>query len=395
MMQSSENENNRVIDFLCIPSFMVAVESIKNPSLKCRPSIVAPLKSDSAKVWDVSELAKSCGVRKGMDLTIAKRLCRDIEIINPNPDLYKSIHQKILFKISRLTPIFEDAKWGRIYLDFSGFEKLYGEPLDFAKQIEREIKNDFRLSVRLGISNNKLIAKAATHCDFIQGNILKVSANERMSFLDPFPNDILPVIKDFKQQLYNPLANIFEDLNLLTVADLKRLDLVTLEAFFVEQSLLIYEMSRGIDRRPVTPARLEDTISMDVHIEEHNDRGRILQLLYILADDVFYKLRESGKSCSEIKLGIRYSDFKYLARSISLDYHVQYAYEVYPELKKALDFLVGRRVAIRYLIIELGKINKNELQLSLFDDHQQKIMKSLDEINKRFPNNISKGRRGV
>lgn len=379
----------RTIDFLNISSFMVEVERVKDPALRTRPAVVAPLNSDSAKVWDASCEAKALGIYKGMELAIAKRIERGLKIVAPNPDLYGSIHKKLMHQASRLTPLFEDAGAGKIYLDFTGFDKLYGRPQDFARRVKKSIAENFSLTPRMGIARNKLVAKAATNPYQVSEDVFWVPKTG--NFLDPFPHHALPVIRELKNS--SPLVDIFEDLNLLTVQDLKRLDLLTLEAIFPAKHELIFQMARGIDSRPVLPPKNEPTIVVEAHLEEEtNSLTKLGQKLSALAQEAFAKLRAKSYLTKKIKVALRYSDYKYLEKTVLLRGHKEYAHEVEAELERSLGFLFTRRTGVRYLFLELMDLGKQETQLSLLEDPQKPLLDAMDKINKKFPTKLKFGR---
>lgn len=378
----------RTIDFLNIASFMVQVERVKDPGLRSMPVVVAPPNSDSAKVWDASREAKDAGIHKGMELAIAKRLDRSLRVIEPNPDLYASIHKKLMHHASRLTPLFESAGLGKIYLDFTGFDKLYGRPQDFARRVRSNISSSFGLPPRIGVAENKLVAKAATNPYQVQEDVFWLP--RAGNFLDPFPNHALPVIKEFKSS--SALADIFEDLNLLTVQDLKGLDLVTLGAIFPNKHELIFQMSRGIDHRPVITAKNRPSIIVESHLEETNSLIRLREILQSLSDEAFARLRAKSYLSSKIKVALRYSDYKYLEKTISLRGAKQYSHEVGMDLERALGFLFTRRTSVRYLMLELMELGKQESQLSLFEDSKKPLMEAMDKINKKFPRKLKFGR---
>jgi DNA polymerase-4 len=389
----------RTIDFINISSFMIEIERINNHELRNRPVVVAPLKSDSAKIWDVSLEAEQNGVHRGMELAVARKIYRGLEVVNPNPDLYESLQRKLLFKASRLTPLYEGEKLGQIYLDFTGFNKLYGNPLDFGQKLKRSIEHEFNLKPRLGIASNKLVSKAATNLHFVDGDIHQVLETTVDNFLDPFPNTVLPVVKDIKKQSKNYRFDIFEDLNLSTVLDLKKLDLVTLGAVFPSVFHHIHEMSRGIDFRVVSPPLSEPTVALDLHLEETNSRSDILNTLYTLADKAYGHLREQNKSSSEFKLAIRYSDFKYLEKTVNLRAPIKYSHEMYEELKRSFNFLFARRTTVRYLLLELRQLEHEQVQLDLFSESSsckseltKKLFNAMDDINKKFPDKVNLGR---
>ncbi len=151
-------------------------------------------------------------------------------------------------------------------------------------------------------------------------------------------------------------------------------------------------MSRGVDSRIVSPPSNEPVITLDIHLEETNDRTHLLGTLFRLADSVFEQCRKQNKSCSEFKLALRYSDFKYLEKTVNLKTSVKYSHEIYDELKRCFSFLFTRRTAVRYFMIELRQITSEQTQLNFFDDNNKKIFNAIDDINKKFPEKVSLGK---
>ncbi len=380
--------NKRTVDFLNISSFLVEVERVKDPALKERPAVVAPLNSDSAKIWDASPEAKSLGITKGMELVVAKRIERSLKIAPPNPDLYQSVHKKLLHQASRMTPLFEDAGAGKIYLDFTGFDKLYGRPEAFARKIKETISYSFNLRPRLGVAANKLVAKAATNPYQVEEDVFSVMEKRAESFLEPFPNRALPVVKELQKSSFD----IFEDLNLVSVKDLKSLDLMTLEAFFPGSHELIFEMARGIDHRPVIPPKHEPSIFVDAHLEETNELNKLSQILNTLAANAFARMRAKSFLSKKFKVALRYADYKYLERVVELRDHIEYAHEAQAQLERSLGFLFTRRTSVRYLALELMDLSRKETQLSLLEDPKKPLMDAMDQINKRFPRKLKLGK---
>jgi len=381
----------RIVDFLNISSFMVEVERVKDPSLKSRPAIIAATNSDRSKVWDVSSEAKEIGIVKGMDLAVAKRMEKGLRVVEPRPDLYNSIHKKLLYMASRLTPVYESCAPGKIYLDFSGFDKLYGRPQNFARKIQSNIQEGFQLRPRLGISENKLVAKAATNPYQISEEVFLVNGSDKERFLDPFPNQVLPVIKQLKKS--SSYMEIFDDLNLQTVGDLKCLDPITLEAIFPEKSRLIFQMARGIDNSPVTPPKNEPTVIVEAHLEEEtNSLERIREVMFALSEQAFAKLRSKGFFTRKFKLALRYSDYKYLEKTSKLESSIEYSHDLQAQLLRSLGFLYTRRTSIRYIMIELMDLGKQQVQLSLLEDPKKPLISAMDQINKKFPRKIKLGR---
>ena len=78
-------DRERAVIHLNVADFAVAVERAVDPRLRGRPVIVAPRGAVRAAVHDMSDEAYRAGVRKGMPLTRAERICRDAVIRPPRP----------------------------------------------------------------------------------------------------------------------------------------------------------------------------------------------------------------------------------------------------------------------------------------------------------------------
>ena len=73
---------NRFILHLNVADFAVAVERVVDLTLREKPVIVAPLQAARAAVYDMSEEAYRDGVRKGMLLNRATRMCRKARVLS-------------------------------------------------------------------------------------------------------------------------------------------------------------------------------------------------------------------------------------------------------------------------------------------------------------------------
>ena len=194
------------------------------------------------------------------------------------------------------------------------------------------------------------------------------------------------------KELQKSSLDIFEDLNLLSVRDLKRLDPLTLQAFFPGSHELIFEMARGIDHRPVIPPKHEPSVFVDAHLEETNELNKLSQVLHTLAANAFARMRAKSYQSRKIKVALRYADYKYLERVVELRDHIEYAHEAQAELERSLWFSLCPQTSVRYLALELMDLSRRETQLSLLEDPKKPLMDAMDEINKKFPRKLKLGR---
>jgi DNA polymerase-4 len=153
----------RSILHLNVADFAVAVERTADPGLRGRPVVVAPPGSPRARVYDMSEEAFRAGVRKGMPLARALRLCRYARLLPPRPGLYRRAMAALARRALRYTPLVEaEEASGHLYLDLTGTGRLWGPPRDVARRLYREVRTELGLDPIWTLAANKLVAKAAS-----------------------------------------------------------------------------------------------------------------------------------------------------------------------------------------------------------------------------------------
>ena len=127
------NPYNRSIIHLNVADFAVAVERAVDHRLRERPVIIAPEGAVRAAVYDMSNEAYLVGIRKGMALRRAVRLCKDVQILPPHPDRYELAMRDVLKRALPYSPLIEAGEDdGHLFMDASGISRLFGSPRDVA-----------------------------------------------------------------------------------------------------------------------------------------------------------------------------------------------------------------------------------------------------------------------
>ena len=130
----------RSIIHLNVADFAVAVERVVNSGLRERPVVVAPQGSARARVYDMSEEAYQCGVRKNMPLRTARRLCRDAHVLPPRPDRYERAMRALFKRALTYSPLVESGEVdGHLFVDITGTSRLFGPSVDVAWRMRRQV----------------------------------------------------------------------------------------------------------------------------------------------------------------------------------------------------------------------------------------------------------------
>ena len=237
----------RSIIHLNVADFAVAVERIVDRRLQNRPMIVAPLGSARAVVYDMSEEAYQCGIRKHMPLRMARRLCPDASVLHPHPDRYERAMRALLKQALPYSPLDEAGDGdGHLFGDTTGTGRLFGPPGDSAWRLHRQGKTDLGLDPIWSVAPNKLVAKAATRRVKPVGEYV-VGAGEEAVFLAPLPIRLVPGLeRDDLDRL--------KAFNFTRVSQVMALSLEHLQVPFGNRARFLYEAVRGSDSSPVLPA---------------------------------------------------------------------------------------------------------------------------------------------
>src|SRR5690349_23305887 len=74
--------------FLDPPEFCIRVESLVAPRLRERPIVVAAPGAERATVLALSAEARAAGIARGTEVRLAQKICPDLGVLPPNPELY-------------------------------------------------------------------------------------------------------------------------------------------------------------------------------------------------------------------------------------------------------------------------------------------------------------------
>ena len=246
----------RKIIHIDMDAFYASVEIRDNPALKLRPVAVGGDPQGRGVIATANYLARKYGVRSAMPSWKAKLLCPDLLIILPDFEKYKEESRAICEIFHSFTDIIEPLSLDEAFLDVSKSEAFGGSATLIAKEIRRQIWEERHLTASAGVAPNKFLAKVAS--DWNKPNGLCVITPED---IEAFVNQ-LPVEKI--SGIGHVMAKRLHALNIYTCGELQQLNVDNLHEHFGSRAWNLYELCRGIDRRPVTIERIRKTLSVEM-----------------------------------------------------------------------------------------------------------------------------------
>jgi DNA polymerase-4 len=365
-------------------AFYASVETIKDPSLRGKPVVVGGL-GGRGVVTSASYEARVFGVASAMPIVRARRLCPQAAFLPNDFESYEDYSRRIRTIFGRYTPLVEPLSLDEAFLDISGSIKLFGAPLDIARRIKSDVAA-IGLPSTVGVAPNKFLAKLASTRAKPDG-LLVVPHDSVKEFLHPLPVTALWGVGE-------GTGDVLKRLGLKTVGDIAAIPRSTLQRAVGEAvGAHLHLLAQGIDDRSVTPDEPAKSVgSEETYHRDLDDEGEILRELLRLCDRTAARLRSKGLCGRTVTLKIRWSNFKTITRSRTLDAAVDTAPEIYAVARSLYARLDPERPRIRLIGVSVSGVSAGppQRQLDLLTmTHKpgwREASAAIDEIRGRFGN---------
>ena len=338
------NRKRRIIFHLDMDHFYTAVEERENPILRGKAVIVGadPKHGHGRGVVSTSNYkAREAGVRSGIPISRAWRLCPEAVYLPPNFPLYIKVSDAVMEIAKSHGDKFE--QWGidEAFLDVSGRARDFDEAETLAKRLKHEIKEKEHLTASIGVGPNKLVAKIAS--DFHKPDGLTVvRENEVEAFLAPLPvRRLLWVGKKTEAKL--------KPLGVQTIGDLARFDPAVLNEMFGVMGVQLHLAARGIDNSEVEQRTGMKSISHETTFEQDTDDLAVISAAVdALCDDVAKETAEQQLFFKTVTIKVRYQNFETHTYAKSLSFQTNRAQDLRKTARELLrtHLKPGRKVRL-------------------------------------------------
>ncbi len=333
-----------------------------------------------------SPVAKKMGVVTAEPLYMARRKCPGLKIFKGDYELYHKESNKLYEYFCLFTDKIERFSIDECFLDMTGTELLYPDPIQLAYKMKDEIYQKFGYTVNIGIANNKLCAKMAS--DFEKPNkvhtLFQYEIEEKMW---PLPvTDLFMVGKSSSKTLM--------EMGIRTIGDLAHIDVHFLRKRFKSQGDMMHEYANGIDYSEVIPRNSKSkSISTTETLPKDIDTfSELKKVLMKQAERVGRQARKEKLYAKTIALIFKTNDFVSYSHQIKLINPTNVTAEIYQTSLEILE-KGWKREPLRLIGIRLSDFTQNNhKQISLFDVekdyHSDKIQEVMDHISDKYGDGI-------
>jgi DNA polymerase IV len=287
--------------------FYAAVEVRDDPSLAGKPVVVGGRPEGRGVVAAASYEARRYGIHSAMASAHAVRRCPDLVFLKPDFARYRKESEAIFAIFHELTPLVQPASLDEAYLDVSEHLRPWGSATAIAREIRRRVREERRLTVSVGVGPNRLVAKIASDFDKPDG-LTVVKPSQVEAFLAPLPVRRLHGVGPATEQA-------LAELGVVTVADLRRLEVEALTQRFGRWGEALHQYARGIDDRPVSVDRERKSVGTETtYARDIDDAATVEAELAKHAGEVAEYLQKRGLLARTVTIKVRYADFTTVTR---------------------------------------------------------------------------------
>jgi DNA polymerase-4 len=358
-------------------AFYATVEKRDNPEIADRPVIIGGGKR--GVVSAACYIARTFGVRSAMPMFKALELCPDAAVVGPDMAKYVRVGREVRHAMQALTPLVEPLSIDEAFLDLSGTERVHGMiPAKVLARFAAEVERTIGITVSVGLSCNKFLAKIASDLDKPRG-FATLDQEEACALLKDKPVGFIFGVGPATQERL--LQRGFR-----TVGDLQRADEIEMMKQFAAEGRRLWRLARGIDDRVVVPDRDAKTISNETTFDKDiRDFATLEKILWRLSEKVSSRLKSGELSGSTITLKLKTADFRQRTRAQSIQGPTQLAAKIFATarelLAREIDGTSFRLIGTGVSALKPGSAADDTDMLDRRSAHAERAM---DDLRRKF-----------
>ena len=327
--------------------------------------------------------AKKRGVVTAETLFSAKKKCPNLKVYPPDYIFYKKMSDSMLDLIRSYSPDIEQMSIDECFLDYTPVKHLYGNEVEFAYKLKKEIYDKLGFTVNVGIGNNKLCAKMAS--DFSKP--YKVHT----LFENEIEEKMWPLLVDDLFGIGKKTAIKLHNLNINTIYDLAHTDSDFLYKYFKNQAFDMIDSANGRGSDIVVseenqPKGIGNEITLNRNI---SSKEELEPYLLALSENVAIRLRRQKKYASVVVVTLKDKFFRRFSHQKKLVNATNLTEEIYDT---AIDILseMNTEDGIRLIGVRLDKLSETSShQVSLFEnlkvrENSNELEKTVDGLKEKY-----------
>jgi DNA polymerase-4 len=345
-------------------------------------------------VLSANYLARHAGVRSGMPMTRARRLCPGAEVISPDFDTFTTVSSSVMENFRRITPLVEVLSLDEAFLDVRGSTRRLGTPVEIAERLRATIHDEQGITCSVGVAGSVTMAKMASRWAKPDG-VFVCAPSSVTTLLHPLDVGELYGVGEKTSELLHRLG-------LATIGDIAHTPVRTLQRAVGDHlGRHLHDLAWGVDDRQVV-ARNSSAFgtvmggdpdksmgASETFGHDTDDRTVIVRELLRLTDRVTTRMRVAGVAGRTITITVRFADFTTITRSRTLGEATDVTQEIFREAVRSYDALGLQRARIRLVGVRLeGLVPRERVHRQLLLGQREhgwsEADRAADRVTRRF-----------
>jgi len=295
-----------------LDAFYASAEKARNPELIGRSLVIGadPKKGHGRVVAACSYEARKFGIKSGIPISRAYKLCPDAVYLRPDFAYYNALSGEIMNLFRKFTSKLEQASIDEAYLDISDKVSSYDEAESYVKDIKKALKADFSLTCSVGVAVNKSIAKIASDMNKPDG-VTIVKDEDSKEFLAPLAVEKISGVGA-------KTAEVLQRMGIKTIGELAKTDGKELVRIFGKNGVWLWGIANVLERVEVEEVLERKSISHEFTFQKDTDDEKLIRNT---VDDLIVKVHKrlinDNLVCKTIGIKIRYQNFTTFIREKS------------------------------------------------------------------------------
>jgi DNA polymerase-4 len=359
-------------------AFYATVEKRDNPEIADQPVIVGGGKR--GVVSAACYVARTYGVRSAMPMFKALDLCPTAVVVKPDMAKYVRVGREVRQEMRKLTPLVEPLSIDEAFLDLGGTQRLHGMiPAKVLARFARDIQHNLGITVSIGLSVNKFIAKIASDLDKPRGFAVLDQADATALLASRPVGFIFGVGPATEARLAQRGFRL--------IGDLQRADQHDVMKQLGPEGHRLWRLARGIDDRRVIAERDAKTISNETTFDtDARDLATLEKVLWRLCEKVSARLKTGELAGATVTLKLKTADFRQRTRSQTITAPTQLAGRIFAIardlLAREIDVTAFRLIGagVSALTPAAAVASDNDL----IDRRSAHAERAMDDLRKKF-----------
>ncbi|MBU2055202.1 MAG: DNA polymerase IV [Proteobacteria bacterium] len=387
-------------------AFFTSCEEAIHPELRGKPIITG---GERGIVACASYAAKSLGIKRGVPLHEARRICPDLVVLPSDYETYSLFSRRMFNIMRRFTPQVEEYSIDEAFADLTGMRRALRASYEaIALKIQKEIARELGITVSAGLSITKVLAKVA-------------SKYQKPAGFTPIPGRAISFyLKDLPVEkvwgIGPATTDCLRKMGIRTALEFARLPEKAIKERFTKPGIETWRELRGESVFPVATEEKSSYISISktkTFAPPTSDRNYLFAHLTRNLESACIKARRYGLAPRRIAVFLKKQNFDTTGREADLNRPSSHPLELSGLLRSLFNDLYRRYDLYRATgVVLLDLVQDTRIQYSLFEDHLKaekirELYEAVDSLSGKYGKHtlhlggshplevLGKGRRGA